>query len=297
MSVDRSVERLLRWYPAGWRARYGEELAELIVDMSDGQRLPWRLRADVAAAGTRERLRVPRIGDPRSGGRLVLWAWAIFMLAGLLVAKTSEHWRSALPPGSHPVASAAFVALTVLASATAVLVFAGIALTLPSLVAFLRSGGWPQIRRWILAAASLTAAVVAATAGLAAWAHGLSPHARNGHDGIYGAAFLTWAALAAGTLLAWTKAATGTADHLSLGPRTLLLHAHLTRAIAPLMAVMTVATVAWWVAVAIVMPGALTGAPAIPHASPFVPALFVATVLMMLATTLAAAGARRGHTV
>ena len=196
MSVDRSVERLLRWYPAGWRARYGEELAELIVDMSDGQRLPWRLRADVAAAGTRERLRVPRIGDPRSGGRLVLWAWAIFMLAGLLVAKTSEHWRSALPPGSHPVASAAFVALTVLASATAVLVFAGIALTLPSLVAFLRSGGWPQIRRWILAAASLTAAVVAATAGLAAWAHGLSPHARNGHDGIYGAAFLTWAALA-----------------------------------------------------------------------------------------------------
>ena len=225
----------------------------------------------------------------------MLWAWAIFILAGLLVAKTSEHWQSALPPGSHPVASAAFVALTVLAAATAGLVRGD--RTHPAEPRSVSAvGGWPQIRRWILAAASLTAALVAATAGLAAWAHGLSPHARNGHDGLYGAAFLTWAALAAGTLLAWTKAATGTADHLSLGPRTLLLHAHLTRAIAPLMAVMTVATVAWWVAVAIVMPGALTGAPAIPHASPFVPALFVATVLMMLATTLATAGARRAQT-
>ena len=297
MSIDRTTERLLQWYPARWRARYGEELAGLIVDMSDGHRLSWRLRADVAAAGARERLRVKGVSDPRSGGRIVLWAWAIFILAGMIVAKTSEHWKSALPPGGHAVASVAFVALTALAAATAVLVLAGIALTLPSLLAFLRSGGWPQIRRWIITAAALTTVLAGATASLAGWAHGLTPHARNGHDALYGAAFLTWVALTATTLLAWTKAATATADQLSLSPITLLLHARLTTAIATLMTLMTGATVAWWVAVAIAAPGALTGPPATPHASPLVPALIVAAVLMTLATMLAAAGARRAHTV
>ena len=296
MSIDRRAERLLRWYPAAWRDRYGEEMTGLIVDMSDGRRLSWRLRADVAAAGARERLRV-RGGDARSGGRVVLWAWAIFVLAGMIVAKTSEHWQSALPAGGHPVASVSFVALTVLGAATAVLVLAGIALTIPSLIALLRSGRWPQIRRWILTAATLTTVLVAATAGLAAWAHGLTPHARNGHDALYGAAFFAWAALAATTVLAWTKAATATADRLNLSSTTLQLHARMTTVIAILMALMTAATVAWWVAVAIVAPGALTGTPAAPHASPVVPALIMAAVLMTVATTLATAGARRARTV
>jgi hypothetical protein len=296
MSVDRSAERLLHWYPASWRARYGDELGGLIVDMSDGGRLSWRLRADVAAAGTRERLRGTGVGDPRGGARIVLWAWAIFILAGMIVAKTSEHWQSALPRGGHPVASVAFVALAMLAAATAVLVLAGIALTLPRLVTFLRSGGWRQIRRWILTAAGLTTGLVAATAALVAWAHGIAPRARDGHDAIYGAAFLAWAALAAATLLAWTKAATATADRLSLSPTTLQLHARLTKVIAAAMALMTAATVTWWVAVAISTPGALTGPPATPHASPVVPALMLAAVLMTVATALGAAGARRANT-
>ena len=296
MSIDRSAERLLQWYPPSWRKRYGEELAGLLVDMSDGRRLPWRLRADLAAAGARERLRGPRIGDPRGGGRMVLWAWAIFVLTGMIVAKTSEHWRLALPKGGHPVASVAFVALSVLAAATAVLVLAGIALTFPRLVAFLRSGGWPRIRRWILAATALTILLVAFTAGLAAWAHGLTPRARNGHDALYGAAFLTWGALAAATLLAWTKAATSTVDQLPLSARTLQLHARLTTVIAAAMTTMTAATMTWWIAVAIVSPGALTGPPASPHASPVVPALTVAIALMALASALATVGARRANT-
>lgn len=296
MSIERSTERLLHWYPADWRKRYGEELADLVADMSDGRRLSWRVRADVAAAGARERLRGPRIGDPRRGGRMVLWAWAIFILAGMIVAKTSEHWQSALPKGGHPVASFAFVALAVLAAATAVLVLAGIALTLPSLATLLRSGGWPRIRRWILAGAALTIVLVASTAGLATWAHGLTPRARDGHDALYAAAFLTWAALAAATLLAWTKAATATADQLRLSARTLQLHARLTGVIAAALALMTAATVAWWTAVAVASPGALTGPPATPHASPVVPALTVAVALMVLASALATAGARRANT-
>ncbi len=295
MSLDRSAERLLQCYPASWRARYGEELGGLIVDMSDGGRLAWRLRADVAAAGARERLRGTHIGDPRGGGRIVLWAWAAFILAGMIVVKTSEHWQSALPRGGHPVASVAFVALAVLAAATAVLVLAGIALTLPSLGAFLPSGGWREIRPWVLIATALTIGIVAATAALAGWAHGLAPRARNGHDALYGAAFVAWAGLAASTLLAWTKAATTTAEKLSLSPTTLHLHARLTRVVAAAMALMTAATVTWWAAVAIESPGALTGPPVAPHASPVVPALVMATMLMTVATALGAAGARRAN--
>jgi hypothetical protein len=103
--------------------------------------------------------------------------------------------------------------------------------------------------------------------------------------------------LAATSLLAWTRAATVTADRIDLSPTTLQLHARLAPAIAVAMAAMTAATVLWWVAVAVVSPGALTGPPTTPHASAVVPALVAAAALMTLATALAATGARRANTV
>ena len=292
MTADRSAGRLLRFYPKGWRVRYGEELRALIVDMSDGGRVAWRMRADVATAGVRERLRGGGIGDARGGGRLVLWAWALFVLAGAIVAKSSEHWQSELPAGGHAAATAAFTALVAIAIAASVLVLAGIALAVPSLVAFLRAGGWPRVRAPILAAGALTVALGAATVALAAWAHGLTPRARNGHDALYGAAFLTWVALAAASLLAWTRAATFTADQLSLSPTTLQLHARLARAVAFAMATMTAATIVWWAVVAS-SPAALTGGPPSSHASAAVPSLIVAVIVMLLATGLGGVGARR----
>jgi hypothetical protein len=290
VSADRSTQRLLAWYPARWRARYGEELAALILDMTDGRRLSWRLRADIAAAGTRERLR--GAGDARSGGRLVLWAWATFIIAGVIVAKASEHWQTTLPAAGHPILAAAIPALTILASATALLVLAGIALTIPSLIAFLQTGGWPKIRAWILTAAALTITLLAATVAIAAWAHGLTHAARNGHDALYTTAFLIWATLAAITLLAWTKAATTTADRLTLTPTTLHLHARLAPAITIAMTLMTATTMTVWVAVAIVSPATI-GPPVAPDAA----TVLAAAGLMTFATALAGAGARRAHSV
>jgi hypothetical protein len=290
VNVDRSTKRLLAWYPARWRARYGEELAALIVDMTDGRRLSWRLRADIAAAGTRERLR--GVGDARGGGRLVLWAWAIFIIAGAIVAKTSEHWQTTLPVAGHPILAAAIPALAVLAIVTALLVLAGIALTIPRLIAFLQTGGWPKIRGWVLTAAALTAALVAATVAIAAWAHGLTNAARNGHDALYTTAFLIWAALAVITLLAWTKAATTTADRLTLTPTTMQLHARLAPAIAVTMTLMTATTMMIWVAVAVLSP-TTTGPPVAPDAS----TILTAAGLMTFATALAGAGARRANRV
>lgn len=53
---ERRVARLMRWYPADWRARYGDEMAgllhDLIIDGHDGP----RLGLDVAREGVAARL-------------------------------------------------------------------------------------------------------------------------------------------------------------------------------------------------------------------------------------------------
>ena len=50
------ARRLLRWYPARWRARYGEEFAELLAAEIAERPKSWRRTADVAAAGLRARM-------------------------------------------------------------------------------------------------------------------------------------------------------------------------------------------------------------------------------------------------
>jgi hypothetical protein len=47
----RRARRLLRWYPASWRARYGEEFAELLLAEMQERPHSWRRTANVAASG------------------------------------------------------------------------------------------------------------------------------------------------------------------------------------------------------------------------------------------------------
>jgi hypothetical protein len=289
---------LLALYPAAWRRRYGDELDGLIADMhADGRVTGWRVRADVVRAAARERLRGGQRGEPsgriRSGTSLVLWAWAVFVLAGAIVAKTSEHWQRAL--AAHPASTAkvAFAALTGLAVTAAVLVAAGIALTLPAAMRFLREDGWSRIRSRTLIAAALTIAAVAATVALVAWAHRLTVLDRNGHDHLYAGAFLCWAALVAAAVLAWTAVATAAARGVRCGRAVLRAQALLAPGVAILMAVMTVATTAWWALVGHVSPAALTGGSGPAHTSAIIPQFLVAGALMLTATTIAAVGAVR----
>lgn len=230
----------------------------------------------------------------RAGAVLVMWAWALFVLGGAVLAKSTEHWQSAMPAGAgHAAATAAFTTLIAVAVLAALLVLGGIGLCVPSVLSFLRGGGWRHIRRRVLAAGWLTAALIAATVGLAAWAHGLTAQARNGHDMLYGIAFLLWAALCTTTLLAWTAAAARTARHLRLATRTLRLHAGLASAATAAMGVIAAATAVWWVVVAAASPAALTGGPVLDHSSAFVPQLVLAMVLMLVATGLGVVGAQR----
>ena len=292
---------LLALYPAAWRRRYGDELDALILDMhADGRNTGWRVHADVLRAAARERLRGGHRGEPsrriRGGASLVLWAWAVFVLAGAIVAKTSEHWQGSLSGRPASIAKVAFAGLTVAAVTAAVLVAAGIALTLPAAMRFLREGGWSRIRSRTLIAAALTAAAVAATIALVAWAHRLTVLDRNGHDHLYAGAFLCWAALVAAMVLAWTAVATAIARGLRCGRAVLRAQALLATAVTILMTVMTVATAAWWAIVAHSSPAALTGGSAAAQASAIVPQLVVAGSLMLIATMIAAVGAARADT-
>ena len=53
-SADR-FERLIRWYPPTWRARYGAEFVALLEDTHGMSDVPWRERLAIAKSGSVER--------------------------------------------------------------------------------------------------------------------------------------------------------------------------------------------------------------------------------------------------
>ena len=278
--------RLLRWYPAAWRARYGEELEELIVEATGGGRVPWKMRLDIVLSGTRERLRasgltgdgVPPDERSRAGSLLVLCAWMTFVVAGTTVQKLSEHWQSGTPRSQQALPAAAFDTLTVAAAIGSLLVVLGIACALPALVAFVRAGGWPDIRGVILRALVVTAVAAVSTAALVVWAHRLSARARSGHDLAYAVGFSAWSLVMLVLVVCWTIAAVSTARRLDLSSRLLRLQARIAAGVCATMAVMTVATAVWWAARA---------------DSAFASQLAVAFLLMLASTSLGTAGAVR----
>jgi hypothetical protein len=294
VSAPRTCALLLRLYPPGWRARYGEELHALILETSDG-RVSWRVRADVVVAAARERLRSAGLagdGPPaermRSGTLLVLCAWALFVVAGAGVQKFSEHWQAATPAGARGLPTAAFDVLLAAACVGSALVLTGVAAALPSLARFLRGGGLAQVRRPLLRAVALTIAALPVTVAVVLWAHRLSAAQRNGHDAAYAAVTVSWALLLAACLAAWTAAGVAAARRLALAPALVRLEALLAAGVAAAMVTMTAATAVWWGALARSAPSFLGAA-----GSPLAPQLLVATVLMLVATLAAGYGAGR----
>jgi hypothetical protein len=301
VSDSRKSVMLLRFYPPAWRARYGDELAALIEQNSEGGRVSWRVRLDVVSAGVRERLRavglagdgVPPGERVPAGSLLVLCAWVLFVVAGAGVQKVSEHWQDVTPAAKQGLPSLAFGVLVGAAGLGSALVLIGIAAALPSLAAYLRGGGWSVVRRPIVRAVLVSLPTVAATIGLVVWARRLSNTQRNGGDFVYGGVFLLWVLLVAACLLAWTVAAVATARRLSLSISTLRIEAWLALAVSGAMAAMTIATAVWWASLADAAPWFFTGLPVGSAASPFDPKLAVAAALMLCATLVAFAGATR----
>jgi hypothetical protein len=127
---ERRAWRMLRWYPRGWRARYGEEFtALLIADFTERPRC-WRRGADVARGGLLARLSGAGLAghplDPaaarRAGRAACACALATFLTVGsALWAQLTVDWQWA-PPGSRATTAA------MLAMSSGLLLLAGVAL-------------------------------------------------------------------------------------------------------------------------------------------------------------------------
>jgi hypothetical protein len=207
---------------------------------------------------------------------LVLWAWALMVVAGVVVQKESEHWQSAIGRAGRHEASQGFTLLVGAAVGAAVLVAVGIAVALPATVRFLRGGGFAAIREPALTAAALSVIAVAALAGLVIWAR----HADR--STAYAIAFVTTGLLCATALAAWTALATALARRITL--RRAIARAETALAALTALALPAIAagTALWWWAIAHHAPGFLNG-----DAAP----LIVALTAMLIASALAATGA------
>jgi hypothetical protein len=292
---------LLRWYPKAWRDRYGDELNALLEDHLDGRRPTVGLRLAMARAGFREHgHHASLLGDVRppaeqvrAGSLLVLVAWVVVVVAGASFAKLSEQFGASVPTGSRAVPIHAFTTVEVAAVTGAVLVVLGALAAIPSFVAFLSHGGWPAVRTPLLRASAVAVVAVAATLGLAGWAHSLSSAQRNGGDLAYGTVFGAWAALVVATLVLWTVVAVAAGRRLPLGRHLLAFEAAMAMLAALAMAVMAVATSVWWGSMAIAAPWFLTGAPTGTSGSPADPRMVVTMTLMVVAAALGVIGVVR----
>jgi hypothetical protein len=56
----RDARRVLRWYPAAWRRRYGEELIAMLDDTHGDDELPQAARRSLIRSGLIERVRLLR---------------------------------------------------------------------------------------------------------------------------------------------------------------------------------------------------------------------------------------------
>jgi hypothetical protein len=289
MSASRRTRLLLGLYPREWRARYGPELDELISQTSGGHGPGPRATADLVASAVRERLHaaglagdVPPGERVRGGALLVLWSWLLFVLAGLSLQKLSEHWQASLSSTGRAYSSTAFDVLVVTAPLASALVLVAAATALPSLVSFLRAGGWTQLRRPVVTSVAITACALAATIALVAWADGLSEGQRNGHDLAYAAGFLGWALVVAACLTSWTATAAAVLRRIDLSAGRLRLDAWIAAGVTAAMALMSALTIVWWAELPARAP--MAGADA---------RLALTVALMLAASSLGAIGAAR----
>jgi len=285
---------LLHAYPRAWRERYGDELVSLIEAGAEGGRVSLRVKLDVLGAGLVQRLRssglagdeVPPEGRIRAGVLLVLSSWSAFVVAGIALAKTAEHWQAATPRPDRGVPRAAYDGVVLAAGLGSLAVLLGIVLTARPLYAFLRAGGWRQIRRPVLRGLAATGLTVAALIPSVGWAHHLTNAQRNGGDFLYGMAFLGVGALAVASIGLWTHAAVVTARRLALTSGSLRRETLLAAATTSAMVVMTLAATVWWTSVDASAP-AFFGGGALPFR------MVVLTLVMFGATALATAGTFR----
>jgi hypothetical protein len=235
----------------------------------------------------------PLADQARAGVTLVLCGWAALVVAGAMFAKITEHWSDRIPAGHRAVGDSAFAVVYGAAGAGAVAVaLAGLAL-LPALYRALRGGRWGPMSRPVDWALALTAGLIGATAGLAAWARHLTNLQRNGGSAPYTGAFLVWGAFFIVVVVAWTRAGIRVERQLEPGRRARRAEFLAAAVTAGATFAVVAAMVVWWVAAAMDTPWVLHGAPEGTASGGFVWNLAIASLVGLGAAALAAAGTER----
>jgi hypothetical protein len=162
---ERQAARLLRWYPASWRARYGEEFAELLLaDLTERPR-NWRRTTDVAVHGLLARIALTgltrRAQPPAVQMATLGCALAAFGTLGVaMLAQLATGWQW-VSPGSPSVVEAT-VLMTVAAACIAGIGFAAGVPLLGRILFAVRQRDGRVIRPAGLAVACAVALVVGA---------------------------------------------------------------------------------------------------------------------------------------
>ncbi len=301
MSADR-YERLIRWYPSEWRARYGGELTALLEDSyATAGDVPLRARVGLVRRGMAERARsVGFIGSApepaqelRAGAVLVLCGWPLFLIAGAVFGKFADNWWIGTPAVERLPASASFNAAAVLGMAGCTVVALAALAALPSFVRLVRAGRWSTVRRPVLRAGVAVVVAAVLLGGGLVWAHHLSPHDRNGGLAVYGAAFIVIGLAAFVALLLAAAAAVAVARRIDVPAGVLRALGVMALLLAVVMTLLFAGFVTWWATEAAFAPTVLlngvgNGVPFTSRTVP--PTLLVAGLLMVLGLALAGRG-------
>jgi hypothetical protein len=303
--VSRDYEHVLRWYPAGWRDRYGDEMTALLHDTYAAPgRIPLRARLGLARAGLEERAREAGVLGPaggpsgrvRGGSLLVLCAFSLFVVGGAVFAKFTDQWSSATPRKDLTLPTTGFDVVVVTAAVAGALVLTAAALAVPALVRLLRAGRWHEVRGPVVRA--VLAGVVAAAffGGTVGWSRHLSVHDRNGGLAAYSDLFVVLCLAVVVAIALGTAAAVAVARKVELGERTVRALGRLALGVAAALVLIFGGVVAWWAAEVAHAPSVMAnglGNGVVFTSDTVPPTLLAAGLLMLAGLALAAAGSVR----
>ncbi len=294
-------QSLLRWYPAPWRQRYGNELVVMIEDVIGEKRPSIRFRWSIARAGLRERGHASGLvgfqRDARSqvqaGALLVLCSWSAFVIAGAMFQKQSEHYARVVPVASRAMVTSVYDLVVWMSGLASLAVVVGTLAALPAFVSFLRNDGWRHVRRHLVAATLLSLAALATLLVLKAWAHGLSVVQRNGENLNYSLAFVALGLLVCGVIIEWTAVGVLSVRRMTLSRGVLRFEARLAYLVAFSMVVITGAVALWWALEGTVAPSFFQNGTKGGATIAITPNLIVICVLMIAASLSGLFGSAR----
>lgn len=317
MNKTTNYASYLRWYPRGWRERYGVEFVTLLEETYCGKRVPLKASISMLKSGVVEHAREAGVvGDALSTRRSivgsawsVLMAWAVFLIVGSVFAKYVEHWQWVTPANEQTLPSVAYDAVAIAALASAGIAMAAGMAVLPSFIRLIRSRGWSGVRAPLRASTFVGVCALVFSVGIVVWAHEM--HDFNGAALLWPTrtVFYFWFAFVAAAIFTVAANVGTLTRRLELEVRVTRLLGALALAMNVVLVVIFVGILTWWGSIAANAPwffsGTVLGAPAKSSSSPssftvvgstnhVAPVLLIVLGLAMLGALLVAAhGAAR----